>query len=314
MAIETASDVKKRLRRYYDGIQQHIRFRTPPVGYKHLESKDDVPEGTYIPSEDPNSPMEPTNCTLAHLARHMETVVAAYRPHLSCAPGMRFNGMVDVAVKREGNKPAGAGIFLDDDPGVWQAAKSRFRALSADRFEAVVCAPLDKLSILPDLVMQWGTPAQINRLVKAYAYVTGKAPTYEGGGGVAEFCYSGIAAATLEGRPALVNDWEGRIFGLTQDDEMMLSIPIDCMDSIMTGLGKMKKFFMLKYPPSPGSMPIYDLRGRPVHAAGGPLSIAPNLSGVHQIGKVWSPMIEAIREKYATPRVKVDKRGRKIND
>ena len=227
---------------------------------------------------------------------------------------MRFNGMVDVAVKREGNKPAGAGIFLADDPQVWQEARSRFRALPAGRFEAVVCGPLDKLNILPDLVMQWGTPAQIDRLVKAYAYVTGKAPPYEGGGGVAEFCYSGIAAATLEGRPALVNDWEGRIFGLTQDDELMLSIPIDCMDSIIAGLDKIKHFFMLKYPPSPGSMPVYDLRGRTVYSAGGPLSITPNLSGVHQIGKVWSPLIESIREKYAKPGVKVDKRGRKIGD
>lgn len=305
------SVVTERLQRYHRAFVEHIRFRTVPIGICVLKDKRDVPDGTYLPSDDPAHPTLVTTCQLAHIARYTEQVVGFYRPFSSCAPGMRLAGVIAMRMENrtQPGKPPAVGVYLKDDPQAIANSKARFRGLPKGETDAVVAGPLHTLTILPDLVMQYGNPAQIDRLVKAYAWATGKAPSYRGGGGMAEFCYSGLVSGYLDREMAIVNDWEGRTMGYTQDDELAVTIPFEVMDALLEGL-EAQRGLSFRYPYSPTGLPGFDLGPR---EKGFDPQSAQGVGAILGMSRHWEPMLKAAREQYGEGRLKVDSLGRKVS-
>ncbi len=96
--------------------------------------------------------------------------------------------------------------------------------LENDEYEAIVLSPLQKGLYDPDTVVFFGNPAQVMRMVQAMVYQEGRRIKGNFGGKVE--CSEYLIAPFKTQAPRMAVPGMGdRIFSMTQDDEMVFSIP-----------------------------------------------------------------------------------------
>ena len=102
-------------------------------------------------------------------------------------------------------------------------------------YGALVIAPLARAAFEPDTIVIYGNPAQVMRAIQAWVYQAGKRIQANFGGKVE--CAEYLMAPFKEGVPKVVVPGMGdRIFSLTQDDEMIFSLPAKGLSVFMEGL------------------------------------------------------------------------------
>jgi len=112
-----------------------------------------------------------------------------------------------------------------------------------------IAAPLAQADWDPQLVLIYGDPAQMVRLVQSLVHHTGKALTFSALGGIG--CSSYISQALITGQSQLVPCGAGdRIFAMAQDDEMAFALPAGQVDAVLEGLEFTHKAG-LRYPVTP---------------------------------------------------------------
>ncbi|MDY6795029.1 MAG: DUF169 domain-containing protein [Actinomycetota bacterium] len=120
-----------------------------------------------------------------------------------------------------------------------ESAMSRVRnmaKLEPGKYTSLILSPLTRTRIEPHLVLVYGNPAQIMRLVHAVARSTGETVS-AGFGGIAGSCNEGIARTFLEDIPRVALPGNGdRVFAVTRDDEIIFSFPAHFADEIIEGL------------------------------------------------------------------------------
>ncbi|MFX0138455.1 MAG: DUF169 domain-containing protein, partial [Candidatus Hodarchaeota archaeon] len=113
----------------------------------------------------------------------------------------------------------------------------------------LVVSPLSWTKIEPSIVAIYCNPAQIMRLTQAYLYSdveTGQ--ILSSSSGRAGTCHDGIVQTILTNQPRIVVPGNGdRVWGMTQDHEMLFTIPADKVDQVITGLIETHKAG-LRYP------------------------------------------------------------------
>ncbi len=120
-------------------------------------------------------------------------------------------------------------------------------------YGGVVISPLARTKIAPDLILVYGNPAQIMRLIQGVMYKEGKSLKTELLGLVVS-CTGGVIRAFNTGECQVAIPGTGdRAFALTYDNEMLFAIPAAKAEEIITG---MKAQRLVKYPvPIPLLMP-----------------------------------------------------------
>ncbi|MDI6873667.1 MAG: DUF169 domain-containing protein [Actinomycetota bacterium] len=97
-------------------------------------------------------------------------------------------------------------------------------------------SPLARTRVEPHLIMVFGNPAQIMRLVQAVSRWTGERVA-EDCGGIGGSCNEGLVRVFLEDRPRVALQGNGdRVFAATQDDELLFSFPASWADRVEEGL------------------------------------------------------------------------------
>jgi uncharacterized protein (DUF169 family) len=109
----------------------------------------------------------------------------------------------------------------------------------------MVISPLTRTKIVPDVILVYGNPAQIMRLIQGAMYKEGKRVRSDLSGVVAS-CTGGIIRArnTGEVQVAILGNGD-RIFAASQDDEMLFAIPAPKAGEIIEGM-RAQRF--AKYP------------------------------------------------------------------
>ena len=108
-------------------------------------------------------------------------------------------------------------------------------------------APLVRAEFDPDTIAVYGNPAQIMRMIQAWAYLKGERITGNFGGKVE--CTEYLIAPFKSGAPRVAIPGNGdRIFSMTQDDEMTFSMPEACLEPLIEGLKSAGKNIGAKYP------------------------------------------------------------------
>ncbi|MFB0561812.1 MAG: DUF169 domain-containing protein [Candidatus Lokiarchaeia archaeon] len=125
--------------------------------------------------------------------------------------------------------------------------------LKPGEYSGVVISPLARTKIAPDVILVYGNPAQIMRLIQGVMYKEGKRLKTELLG-LAASCTGGVIRAFNTGECQLAIPGTGdRAFALTYDNEMLFAIPAAKAEEIITG---MKGQRLVKYPvPTPLLMP-----------------------------------------------------------
>jgi uncharacterized protein (DUF169 family) len=231
-----------------DFIRQNLLLKTLPVAVKFLKDKADFPEKTRQPSVAMGKKV--AICQGVTMARSYGWTVGLAKEDMVCVPAMIAFGFTDSP-----DPPATlAGLFHKIDfSSSEDLAHKETGGMS--RFEngevtAIVLSPLQKGLYEPDVVLFYGNPAQMMRLIQALTYMTGERVTGNFGGKVE--CDEYLIAPYKSQAPRVVIPGNGeRIFAMTQDDEMALAVPGKYIKDLAQGLKESGKAVGARYPVPP---------------------------------------------------------------
>jgi uncharacterized protein (DUF169 family) len=140
------------------------------------------------------------------------------------------------------------GWVKDDETAVKFVIGQAEDILQPGEYAGFYAAPLELMSRRPDVIIVYGTPAQVVRLVQGYGYSTGEAveSKFRGFGGT---CASGVLRTRRLGRPqVLLPGFGDRALARVEDHEMAFSFTPDHMDAILEGIEEVGKRSGLSWP------------------------------------------------------------------
>ena len=213
-------------------LATYIRPLTFPLAIKMLKSQEEIPEKTRRPFQQMKKRV--AICQGIGMARKLGWAVAMGKDDMQCSLGAApFGFFKNIDFYNEGN--LAAGMFT----ATKEAGKNEETLV--DRFDYglyshILVAPLNRASFDPDVVMVYGNPAQVMRLIQGALYNEGGAVQSSSMGRLG--CSAIITVMKTNNSRYLVPGNGDRIFGMTQDYEMTFLIPGSKIDMVLDGLAK----------------------------------------------------------------------------
>jgi uncharacterized protein (DUF169 family) len=213
-------------------LATYIRPLTFPLAIKMLKSQEEIPEKTRRPFQQMKKRV--AICQGIGMARKLGWAVAMGKDDMQCSLGAApFGFFKNIDFYNEGN--LAAGMFT----ATKEAGKKEETLI--DRFDYglyshILVAPLNRASFDPDVLMVYGNPAQIMRLIQGALYNEGGAVQSSSMGRLG--CSAIITVMKTNNCRYLVPGNGDRIFGMTQDYEMTFLIPASKIDMVLDGLAK----------------------------------------------------------------------------
>ncbi len=225
-------------------LSQFLRPATYPIALSVVDSPGELPPAFAQAAQRPNPMLV---CQGVTLARRYGWKVCLKPQDMVCPLGAMALGFAP---------PSDA--FLAGHSGVpnW-VCDDAARAVVAEgipklplRREGVLIAePLAQAQWQPQLIIVYGNPAQMVRLVQALVHHGGRAMSFSALGGIG--CASYISQALITGQCQMVPCGAGdRIFAMAQDDEMAFAIPAGQVEPVLAGLEATSRAG-LRYPVTP---------------------------------------------------------------
>lgn len=116
-------------------------------------------------------------------------------------------------------------------------------------YEAMVVGPLQKIPMIPDVVVVYGNSAQLLRIINGYLYDKGGRATFSASGD-AGLCADTVAEPMLTNKPHLALPCNGgRILSLPSMTDLACGIPFGLLDGIVKGIEFTGKNVPITYPP-----------------------------------------------------------------
>lgn len=210
------------------GMNEILRVKTTPLGINFFRSKDDIPEDYQIIDK------KMVTCAVIGLSRFYEIAVAITREYtegICLGPDIAFGwgkvppNIAEMTVgKFAGTKEEAAKVL------------SGMKSLEK-KYNAYGVAPIDKITIVPDIIQIWGNPLQMMELVYAN--------TWHNGGGFVELktnghggsCYEVLTVPFIKNEVTLaIADMGDRRHGFAGDDAMIMGVPISKLEMLYDGL------------------------------------------------------------------------------
>lgn len=212
-------------------IEEHIRPATFPLGIKMVASAAEIPEKAKRPGRDLK--VDSALCQGLTMARHYGWTLAVSREDISCPIGATLFGFQPrVAHFDQGH--CCAGMYTKDAAA---GAKTEAAAPCFDfgKYFAMVSGPLSRIDFEPDVVLVFGNPAQVMRLVTGALWESGGYIHSRFSGRTD--CADEVIETMQTQKPQVILPCYGdRIFGQTQDHEMAFALPWAMRDSLVSGL------------------------------------------------------------------------------
>jgi uncharacterized protein (DUF169 family) len=245
-------------------LKETMRLRTEPFGVSFFKDPASLPDKTRQPSKVFGKKV--TICQGVTMARVYGWPVGLTQDDLLCVPGMLVFGFTPAAdpIMELGQLFCEVGFHRDLGPALKEVeALPRFEPQEVG---AIYLCPLERLAADPDVVVVYGNPAQLMRLIQAATFL-GERVTGDFGGKVECSEYLIAPYRTGEIRVAIPGMGD-RIFSMTQDDEMVMAFPGKFLDGLLVGLKEAGKKIGARYPItfyqnfSPSFPPAYEERAK----------------------------------------------------
>ena len=228
-----------------DYIREDLRLKTLPIGVKFAKGTNFFPEKTRRPSEVLKKRV--TICQAVTMARLYGWTVGLTRRDLICVPAMLAFGFTDAPDPGKTLSGLFCEVEFANQKENAEAEVASMLRLENDPDRAIVLSPLRKDAFEPDTAAFYGNPAQIMRMVQALVFEKGKRIAGNFGGKVE--CTEYLLAPYKTGEPRIAMPGMGdRIFSMTQDDEMVLSMPGKYVALLYSGLKNAGKKIGARYP------------------------------------------------------------------
>ncbi|MGQ9475371.1 MAG: DUF169 domain-containing protein [Actinomycetota bacterium] len=214
-------------------IERHLRVSTFPVAVRFLEKGEEAPDKARLPVEVAGEPM--ALCQGITFTRRRGLTMCFDRDQSTCPLAISALGWDD----GEGLEFLPAFLvamnYARDQRSARRKAE-RMARLERERYDRVVLSPLARTRVEPHLVMVFGNPAQVMRLVQAVSRWTGERVA-AGFGGIGGSCNEGLVRTFLEEEPRVALPGNGdRVFAATQDDELLFCFPASWAEKVVEGL------------------------------------------------------------------------------
>ena len=231
-------DLTTRLR---DALDKHCRLATSPVGVKLAKAGETAPDRMKHPVAHLGHRL--AVCQGMSLARTFGWAVGFRPEDHACPLPQVFLGHVAPDKLLEGT----LGVFYQDDPACAKKMEASYARWPVGSVEQVWLSPLSRCEFVPDLVVAYGTPAQILTLIQAanFGHGPGLQATSSGRYG----CSTWLAAvAQADACTYMVPGPGERVFAGTQDHEMSFAAPRSKFDSLILGLEYVRGQGAFRYP------------------------------------------------------------------
>jgi uncharacterized protein (DUF169 family) len=227
-------------------LEELLRPQTYPLAVKLVKDESEFPEGTRRPEQ------KIAICQGLTISRRYGSTMGITEKDSGC-PGASLNyGWTKIADESMMQQFfLGAG-YVSNEAAAKTLLESMDR-LKPGKYRGVVISPLTRTKVAPDVILVYGNPAQIMRLVQGATYKEGNKLKIELLG-LTGSCTGGIIRAfnTGECQVAILGTGD-RAFALTYDNEMLFAIPAAKAEEIITGMRSQR---LVKYPiPTPLLMP-----------------------------------------------------------
>lgn len=212
-------------------LDAYIKPQSSVLGLKMYAAGEDLPAKVKLAGRDLGKRV--SICQALNMARKYSWTLAINKEDQSCPIGsvvLGFQPAVDFYT--EGNLCDGM-YTINKTAGANSEAKVlRF---PEGKYCYLVVGPLEKIDFEPDLVLVYGSPAQVMRLVQGALYNDGGTITSTFSGRAE--CSETIVQTLNSGKCQVILPGNGeRVFGQTQDHEMAFTMPWSEVEKTMDGL------------------------------------------------------------------------------
>ncbi len=230
------------LQKISQALDSYIRPGTFPVAVRMLSSAGEIPEKARMPKRDLGMTM--SVCQGIALARRYGWSMAMGEEDMLCPLGALTLGFLPPKSKfLDGsfNVP-----FYEKSQNVRARIARGLPRLEQDNYTHFVAAALHRADFEPQVIIVYGNPAQIARLIQAAVYGTGEPVVSSSIGSAA--CGEEITRPILTDQcQFIVVGGSDRVFAQTQDHEASFAVPIGKVDVLIEGLEATHKAGM-RYP------------------------------------------------------------------
>jgi len=232
-----------------EALSTYVKHQTYPLAIKMLGSEDEIPQDAKRPLRDFGVPF--SLCQALALSRKEGLTIVLDKDSQSCPIALVGLGFVRPEVYLTGK------YILAP---VNQSAEARAKAAEATprfefgKFRYILISPILSAGFEPDVILFYGSGAQVMRLVQAAVFASGDALTSRsiGSGG----CLLPLVAPILEDRCKYVLPGNGeRRMGLIADGELAFGMPKERFEEVVNGL-RLSHEGKQTYPISPGYLKL----------------------------------------------------------
>jgi uncharacterized protein (DUF169 family) len=230
------------LQKISEALKTYIRPGAFPVAVKMTSSASEVPEKARMPKRDLGVTM--AVCQGIAIARRLGWLMAMGKEDMLCPLGALGLGLVPAKEK-----------FLDGSFNVPFWLKSQDMRAKANRnlprleygkYSHVVMAPLHRADFEPQVIIVYGNPAQISRLIQSAVYAIAEPIVSSSAGGFA--CGGEITVPILTDKCQVIITGGGdRAIAQADDHEVAFAAPMSKVEALVEGLEATHKAGM-RYP------------------------------------------------------------------
>jgi uncharacterized protein (DUF169 family) len=218
------------LKELNQALNNFIRPLTFPVAIKMLKSEEEIPERTRRPFQQMGKKI--AICQGIGMSRKYGWTVAMGKEDMQCSLGAApFGFFENINFFNEGNLAAG---MFTPSKEIGKKQEDIVDRYDYGTYSHILVAAISRAAFEPDVIMIYGNPAQIMRLIQGVLYNQGGAVHSSAMGRLG--CAGIITAIKNDECRYLVPGNGDRIFGMTQDYEMAFLLPLSKVDGLLEGL------------------------------------------------------------------------------
>jgi uncharacterized protein (DUF169 family) len=231
------------VKQFDEMLKEYIKPLTSPIAVKLLQADEEFPEKARRPAKIFGYPI--ALCQGIGIVRRFGWTLGFGKGDNACGPSLAYLGCLPYTEKQKEG-----GIVYPLYAKTLEAGKRTEEAvgkLEEGTFEKILLAPLSKANFVPDVVLVYGNPGQIVRLVQGANYVNGGYVGAKATGRAA--CISEIATTFKSQDCNLTIPGAGeKVFALTSDDEIIFSAPYNKLADVIEGVVTTHKSGIGRFP------------------------------------------------------------------
>jgi len=225
-------------------IHYELMLKTLPVAFQFIKEPEDFPAKLRFPHKDLDCQL--AACQALHIVRTWGISIGMMYEDFSipCTVFYGFAQRIDEVFARHWTEEM---EFFKDEETAMTFLKSAPQ-IPEGEYIGFAMSPLEWTRVKPDVVVVYGSPGQIGKLILATIYTQGFGitSTFTGAAGL---CEGALFPALQTGEIQIFIPGGGeRGIAMTQDDELGMVIPAGKLEIISTGL-KAGKAGAIRYPP-----------------------------------------------------------------